>query len=368
MADGKRDSNIEILRIVSMVFIVIFHIAHHGNWDYSLYSPADLSFNILFLQGLLPLGKLGVDIFVLITGYFLITSTRDTWPKIVKLWIHLLFYSLAISLVFALWKDAEFTSREILNIFTPTISYTWWFATTYLILLALSPFINKALNICDRVTHLKLMIALIVFWSFIPTLMNTYVEYNNLGWFITLYVTAAYVRKYPVRFTGTFHRYALFAAILYAAVLAMIYAVDITGYESEFWNNHGYIYTLTMQNNPAILLIAVFLLLAFRSVSIPSNKVINAVAATMFGVYLIHDHELVRGYIYSDLFDCFGHSYSDLLPLYCIWMLVCIFAICIAIEFTRQLAIDRCLLKKLPERVESFHGKVDKYIEAHLKE
>ena len=67
---SKRDSNLESLRIVSMLLIVGSHYAYHGAWPAS----APLAAGRLFLQ-FLTLGNIGLNCFVMITGYFLVDST-----------------------------------------------------------------------------------------------------------------------------------------------------------------------------------------------------------------------------------------------------------------------------------------------------
>lgn len=56
-----RDSKFEILRIISMIFIVISHYSLWGKWN-----DAN-KFKYLVYQ---PLGQIGVCVFVLISGYF----------------------------------------------------------------------------------------------------------------------------------------------------------------------------------------------------------------------------------------------------------------------------------------------------------
>ena len=68
-----RQSNFELLRIISIVIIIAHHIAFHGGFEY----PTEVvSINKLWIQFLLLGGKIGVDLFILISGYFLISSTK----------------------------------------------------------------------------------------------------------------------------------------------------------------------------------------------------------------------------------------------------------------------------------------------------
>lgn len=66
----QRESNMEFLRIIAMFMIVLNHFASHGFWpetDQLLISNILLD---LFQIG----GRLGVDLFVMISGYFLVTA------------------------------------------------------------------------------------------------------------------------------------------------------------------------------------------------------------------------------------------------------------------------------------------------------
>lgn len=65
----ERESNFELLRIVAMVLIVLHHFSVHSNF---VYETSVWSFNHLFIQFIYFGGKVGVDCFVLISGYFLI--------------------------------------------------------------------------------------------------------------------------------------------------------------------------------------------------------------------------------------------------------------------------------------------------------
>ena len=66
----KRDSNFELLRIVSMFFIILYHLVYHSGYRGS--NIIDL--NNFFLNLLNSGGKLGVALFTMITGYYMIKS------------------------------------------------------------------------------------------------------------------------------------------------------------------------------------------------------------------------------------------------------------------------------------------------------
>ena len=90
-----RQSNIELLRIVSMIMIVAHHFSVHGNFKF----PIDtLTVNRLWTQFIQMGGKIGVDIFVLISGYFLVSSVTIKKEKVIKLWLQIFTYSVVLFL------------------------------------------------------------------------------------------------------------------------------------------------------------------------------------------------------------------------------------------------------------------------------
>lgn len=61
----KRDTGPELLRIIAMLFIMFHHFAEHSGIDFSVWS-----INNITLALMQSLGKIGVNVFVLITGYY----------------------------------------------------------------------------------------------------------------------------------------------------------------------------------------------------------------------------------------------------------------------------------------------------------
>ena len=93
----NRKSNFELLRIIAMILIIAHHFSLHGGFRVVQSKPLINRIWILWLQlG----GKIGVNIFVLISGYFLVSSPAFKLKKVLKLWLQLFFYSIVIYAVF----------------------------------------------------------------------------------------------------------------------------------------------------------------------------------------------------------------------------------------------------------------------------
>lgn len=82
----ERQSNIELLRIIAMMLIVMHDLCLYA-WPANTILPVEILRNLL-----IPSGKIGVDIFVLISGYFLSRGSIH-FLSIVKLLFQAWFYA-----------------------------------------------------------------------------------------------------------------------------------------------------------------------------------------------------------------------------------------------------------------------------------
>ncbi len=85
----KRYSNFDLLKIISVAMIVLFHYAY-GKWDYSSMGNYKLVMDIIWM-----FGELGVNCFALISGYFMIEQKKPfKVKKICCMWLQVMFYSI----------------------------------------------------------------------------------------------------------------------------------------------------------------------------------------------------------------------------------------------------------------------------------
>lgn len=135
----NRDSSIELLRKLSMLMIVSCHFATHGGFDYPNYS---LTIPRIWWYFLELGGNLGVNIFILISGYHLISSSSTTSrvSKIVKFMCHIITYSVIIYLIMILINQVELSLKTVLKALIPLTMNSWWFASTYFVLYILHPY------------------------------------------------------------------------------------------------------------------------------------------------------------------------------------------------------------------------------------
>lgn len=82
-----------------MIIIIAHHFALHGNFSF----PNDIvTVNRLWIQFIQIGEKIGVNVFVLISGYFLVSSKTLKVSKVIKFWLQIFTYSVVIFLIFVL--------------------------------------------------------------------------------------------------------------------------------------------------------------------------------------------------------------------------------------------------------------------------
>ena len=337
-----RQSNIELLRIVSMIMIVFYHFAVHGGfkWETPSMTIPYLWYNFIAMGG-----KIGVNIFVLISGYFLITSNSKlfNFKKILKFWGQLIFYSISILAIFLLLQAHDYGMKEVIKaaikaVFPITFS-SWWFASTYFVLYIIHPFLNIFLNALTKKSYQIFLAILVIMWSVIPTFTTLDFQSNSLCWFVTLYAIAGYARLYGFNRVYTTKKYfalcGVFSALTYLS--SVIFTILGTRW-SIFFDYVTYFYGM---QKLSVLLISLTLFMAFVTLKMGYHKWINTLAAATFGVYLIHDNSFVSPFLWIDVFKNAQYQNSLFLIPCSIIVVALVYTVCTAIDLIRKKFLER---------------------------
>lgn len=333
-----RNSSIELLRIISMVMIMFHHFAYHGNfeWNYNEITIPHLWYNFILMGG-----KVGVNIFVLISGFFLIENTERLFQpkKLLKFWGQVVFYSITTYFLSIVLQINNFDIKQIIKICFPITYPGWWFASTYFMLYLIHPFLNKLLHDLNKNVYQYLILLLVLCWSIILTLTTQLFESNSLLWFITLYVIAGYAKIYGFNERlKSKHYFFLFLIVLVCSYLISV-SFLVLGTKRNELAVHA-IDFFGMERFP-ILLMALFLFMTFAKLKIKYNKWINVIASATFGVYLIHDSSYIRYYIWWNIFKINQYQESLFLIPYSILVVFIIYVLCTGIEMVRKVLLER---------------------------
>ena len=103
------------------------------------------------------------------------------------------------------------------------------------------------------------------------------------------------------------------------------------------------------------VLLAVTSFQFFRHLKIPTSRIINTMATTIFGILLIHANSAtMRTWLWKDFLDIRGHYEWQWLPLYAIICVFAIFIVCALIDLVRIHLLEKpvfIVYRKVEEKV-----------------
>ena len=326
----QRNSAVELLRIISMVMIIAHHFSVHGGF---YFQNASLTGNMLFLQLLSIGGKIGVNLFVMITGYFTILAEKQRQEKILKLWLQIVFYSLVIYLLSCAGGLMDFTAVGLAKSCLPVLTKQWWFSSAWFVLYLLAPWLNRLLKNLPQKRYRNLLIILGIFWCLIPVLTWLPEQIRDVLWFMYLYALAGWLRLYPsVRKRPLAAGIGCFLLTFCHAVVLLYFRTRRGGtYETVYYDMYHVL----------ILVTSVLLFQGVTLLELPFRPGINALAEMSFGVYLIHDSNYLRYFLWQDLANCATFQDSPWLIPYGLALTAGVYLVCGGLELLRRKLLDR---------------------------
>lgn len=352
-----RNSNLEILRIISMILILFHHFYYNNiNLDYS-----NLTINQFIIQFLSSAGKIGVNCFILISGYFMIES-KFKMKKLLKLYGQILFYSIGGVILSTVLFHDNIGIKDLLKSVLPISYSNWWFITTYIIVYLLLNYINKFLKSISKKEYLLLMVLLLIIWSIIPTLINGKIEFSNIDWFILLYMIGAYIKLYVNNDNINNKKVIVLLSIFICLSALSIIGLDKLYNKFEINPLH---FSLPM-NQILPLSISICLFIIFLNYKCNNSKIINKIASCTLGVYLIHTHLLLRDIIWIRIFKVNEVINSPYIVLYEFFVIVVIYFVCTLIDYIRQNTIEKLYIKLINKIEEKYNNKYKKIIDKYI--
>ena len=318
--------------------IVSSHFATHGGFSFDATTLSIPRFWLNFLQ---MGGDLGVDVFVLISGYFLIKSNGIIFDfkRILKYWGQVIFYSTSIFLILGLIGVVKWRGIALISAWFPITFSTWWFASTYFVLYLIHPFLNMFLQKLDRLTYQKLLVMMLVLWCIIPTFTASSFQGNNLLWFVTLYCIAGYVSLYGLD-TSFSRKHCILMWLLFSFLRYMsCIALTLTGTRISFVAEHTLFFY--KRNSFLTFLSALALFLLFEKTRINYNRLINCIASATFGVYLLHDNWMMRSFLWNKLFNNARYQDSIIIIPYSLIVVLVVYVACTIIDLIRQKVFEK---------------------------
>lgn len=358
----QRNANMDLLRIVSMLLIILLHsIDHSGVIEATITAPITAQLWVRFTY---MLTQVCVNCYVLISGYFLVSS-RFRLQKLIVLWMEVVFYSLTIRVVFILAGYRTFSITSILSCFVPVFTGRYWFITIYFGLYLLFPFLNIAIKAMNKRQHTVLNILLFVLFSVMVSIHPSFAGMKSgggwgLAWFVVLYFAAAWFRLYYDKTSK------LLPVLIYIGGAVFI-ACGYVFVGSKITIVRTFLDNLYRYDSVAAYVFSLCVLSFFINVKINSrivNSIIVFIAPATFGVYLIHAHADFSPWSWEFL-NMPQYLSGAAFPIIQIGIVIAIFAFCTILDLMRKYTIGRIESSSFIRRIsDSITGFVKKFIMA----
>ncbi len=288
----ERQSNIELLRIVSMFLIVLEHLLLIGTNFFSVPEGNQL----IAANMIIGFTYVGVNCFILITGYF---GANFSWKRMMSLCLICFFYELMGFIVAYSQGVVELDMKALSYIIFPLSHHESWFIRCYVILLFLLPILNAGLERLDKKQYLYVLVLLTIlnlYFGWFHKQPNFSGDGYNASQMVYLYVIGRYLNRHVDWENIRAYRKYVFAGWVILSVLwGVIQNISELVHTIPHWNGWAY-------NNPIVILASIMLFAYFCSIKIPYSRTINMFGASMLGVFLIH----MNRYIVNSLDFLYG--------------------------------------------------------------
>lgn len=309
-----RNSNLELLRIVSILLIIAMHTIGYAASKGEL---SDSNQYIRFVVG--SFGNLGVGCFVLISGYF---GVKYTTRKFVFIsWLTTIYAILCV------WANNDFSvSRDCVMAITNVPRYFNWYITCYLILMALSGYINRFVESLTKNEFRRLLMILFLFFSVLPIMVSaTETALLKSGQCVTYFIYAYLIGRY-IRLHRDIDVPKSKSTLMALVFIVMLFTIKVAGmYVSA-------IDAIPVMSNysPLILGAVVSVFYLFKSFNFKS-EIVNYISASVLAAYLL---DSLKPAI-DNYFQVYTHAQSSDFALYVTMETIAIFLVAILIDKIR---------------------------------
>lgn len=265
-----------MVRIVAMLMILVLHT--RSSSTLTLYEEA-VDVNVIAQFFFEAFSIIGVNLFILISGYFGIKLSKTGVGK----FVYQLYFFAVLSLTALILTNGtiEVGCRYYIKALFP-VSNTVWFVPCYLLLMLLSPILNAYI---EQATSKQLTVSLgliYLFTYYSGIVWNDFHGYSGYaaGWFVILYLTGATLRK-TKHIHGKIGRYKWLLG--YVLMTFLIVSVALLQYRIPYGRSMLWSYEC-----PLVYFSSVCFFLFFVHWDMKFSRLVNWLAASSFAVLLFH--------------------------------------------------------------------------------
>ncbi len=340
--EGKRNANMDALRLVSMMMVTMLHALAKS--DLLPFMGNDVPINGWIAWVFEVFSISAVNIFMLISGYFLVTS-RFKMGRLFEIVLQAVFYLAGASVIFLLLGKATSESANIYSLlqhFLPIHMETYWFISAYVILYMLLPLITSGAKTMSEKQLQGVIVCLLVFECVLKSILPFRLTMDTKGysflWYLILFLVGAKFRLYGFKVVKTAKRgwfvFLISTFLIFAEILVVSQIQTRTGRLKE-------IATVSLEyNHILVLTAAVGIFVAFlhaKPCGERFGRLVHRISPYCLGVYLLQESLTVR-YIWQDWFGLRG-AMGQSIPVFLLRVLgavIAMFALGICVDVFRS--------------------------------
>lgn len=330
-----RNSNIELLRLICIFIIILHHLVLYSNIDIVNSYSINTFFYSLFMVG----GKLGANCFFAITSYYLVlkSSKQINKNKIIKTHNIMLFYSVLFLILGVVLKIRSISTIDVLEGIFPLAYNSYWFVSSYILLLLFSPLLNIVIERINQSEFKKVLIILLSILSINAFLPKADLLYDSQHFIVTIfiYMVIGYIIKFKKNKIDNRKLWlALIINILLIICSSFIMIILGNFLHLDLLMEHSF---YLMSGESIFMIIAsISLFYLFLNKKEFRNRFVNYISTVTLDIYLIHMNHIIYLYIWNELFAINKLFDKPLFPLYSIIITIIVFAVCAIIGVIRQ--------------------------------
>ncbi|MGN9136268.1 acyltransferase family protein [Clostridium sp. HCP1S3_B4] len=318
----ERNSAIELLRIITMIGVIILHYNNSeigGGFKYVINGSVN-QYYLYFTENLFICA---VNLFIMISAYFLSFTQKRKLIKVIELIIQVIAFNLFFYIKDIVIDGNTFVLKSFLRQLLP-VNY---FVILYSVLYIISPYINELVQKLNKEKFKKLIVLLFLlfsFWTILVDLLEnicggTIEGLSTVGMFgsqygycivnfVLIYFLGAYIRLNNIFISR------IKAGVGIVMCFVLLYLLSITEHRLGFEKTITWNY-----NNPLVIFMAMFVMLFFINIKF-KNMIVNKLAMASFTCYLFHGifmkHILIEDFINGRLFILILHQLGSAIIIY----------------------------------------------------
>lgn len=246
-------------------------------------------------------------------------------------------YGLAILALFILWGYSIPKSIVVKSLIGPIYPSFYWFVSTFIVFYLLMPILSLAVN---NMTSKSLFYIAIIGGIFVPCYNFIFENVGGtLAYFCYTFFLIGLLKRNDDNFIKK-HRYCIFIC----SSLIIVVLVVLGSFISGFWGGQKLLNLLVRvhdSRNIFTIVQAVSLFYIFKELKPFSSMLVNEVAKTAFGTYLITENIVIRGdsnslsILWNEWFHFANMYEGNSFVLYSTSVIMLIFVCAIGIDYLR---------------------------------